>query len=521
MQEPRWSHSTRTTLIVALVLAGQMAVLRLWVWHPDRDISFDAPYHVTMSDLFTQFAWRRSFPPMAMSVWSERFANKEIGFHLLLASVRRWAGMLGYGGQAPPFILESFVLLFLLTGAFLLALSLARVRQPFVFLPLLLFSCPLFTLRVNMVRPHVVSIVLMLLTVAVLSDRADERRQLWRLGILGALFSYCHSNPHFILIPAGCWALAAWPVRGWRALLPCVAAGAGVVFGLCVHPQVPNTFLIWKIQCVDVVLQMLPGRVADIAGPGEFRPPGLNLILQNIALPLLAMAGAGASLRQRWTSPQPSHGLQRFGPLLTMVCLAGFFVSRRMIEYALPFALLTAADAYDRAWGHRPLRFHLPVFAASLALGLALMPVHRGYLEGSGIPVPRQFAEWARASLAPGSRIANVRWDDFPPLFHAAPEYVYSYGLDPMFAYAVEPERFVRIERLSRNREPVPDAATMRDLLQARFAYLSIRYPQLARAFAARGFALAYQGVDGWCFDLDAPLVDHRLRPPAVAPEEP
>ena len=519
---PAPSAEGRILLYVVLVLLLQMALYRVAVWYPDRDVSYDAPYHIAMADLFGQMAWRKTFPAMYMSVWSTHFADKEIGFHLLLCSLRRWAGLFGYRGDAPPFVLETACLLIGLIVSFVAALKVLRVRQGYVLLPLLLFSCPLFTLRANLVRPHCVSIMAMVLTAAFLAERISPRRQFWRLGILGLLLSYMHSNPHFILLPTACYALVTFAERGWRALQPSLAALAGIVTGLTFHPQFPNTFLIWKIQCVDVVWHSIVRPAVGMNSPAELKPPGMVLVLDNLALPLLLALALGTTL-WRWRRGRAVPTDTRFLLLLALIAVPGFYLSRRVIEYALPFTLLAAAVVYRDTLGPRPLRVHLGCCAATLALGLALTPMHMAYYRAAGAPIPRQFAAWARERLAPGSRIGNLCWDDFPHLFFAAPEYVYSYGLDPMFAYTANPGAYGRIGRILTGREPMPMALDLMETLQARLVFVGAPQAKAARAMMQSYYAVVYQGVDGWCFDLAAPPVDYGLpRPPLLsAPETP
>jgi len=510
------STEGRITLYVMLVLAAQMLVYRAKVWYPDRDISMDSPYHITMADLFGQIAWRRTFPATYQSVWATHFADKELGFHLLLCSLRRWAGLFGYRGAAPPFVLETGCLLLGLVIAFLAAMHVLRMRQAFVFLPVLIFAFPLFTLRMDMVRPHCVSVILMMLTAALLAEGTGGARLLWRMGVLGFLFSYFHSNPHFVLLPTGCYALMAFPERRWRACLPTLAAAAGVVAGLTLHPQCPNTFLIWKIQCVDVPWQTLTHAVPEILPPMELLRPERAVLVSNLALPILALAALGGAV---WRSRQgrPVTWATRLFLWLAMVSLMGFLLSKRMIEYAAPFAVMAAAMVYRDAFGSRPLRFHLACLGAALALGLALTPLHLDYQDAPGVPIPRQFAAWVRERLPPGARIALFRWDDFPQVFFAAPEYSYSYGLDPMFAYAADPAGYGRIERIFGLLEPMPPGTELGRLFQARLLYVSVRHHGLARYLAQSGVALAYQGVDGWCFDLEAPPMDHHIPGPLPA----
>ncbi len=499
-------------LMVAVVLT-QMALFRLHVWQPDRDVSYDAPYHIAMADLFGELAWRKTFPATSQSIWSTHFADKEIGFHLLLCSLRRWAGLFGYRGNAPPFILETACLLVGLIVAFLAALRSLRLRQAFVFLPLLIFACPLFTLRVNLVRPHCVSIILMILTAALLAEPVDLRRQLWRLGLFGLLFSYMHSNPHFILLPTLGYAIAAFPSRGWRAFYPSLAAAAGVLAGLTLHPQFPNTFLIWKIQCIDVVWHSIVHPDIGLNTPLELKPPNLTLILDNLAMPLLLALALGVTA-WRWRQGHRVPLDTRFLLVLALLTVPGFYLSKRLIEYALPFTLMALATVYRDHLGSKPLRLHLSLAGLALLLGLSLMPVLVNYYVLAGHPIPRQFADWARRRFPPGTHIANFCWDDFPHIFFAAPEYVYSNGLDPMFAYAADPERATRIAHILTGREPMPLAPDLMELLQARFVFIGLTQPQVARSLALNYCALAYQGVDGWCFDLAAPPVDHGLPPP-------
>lgn len=510
------SLETRILLYVVLALLVQFALYRIHVWYPDRDVSYDGPYHIAMADLFGELAWRKTFPATTMSVWSTHFADKEIGFHLLLCSLRRWAGLFGYRGDAPPFVLETACLLVGLIVSFVAALKVLRVRQAFVFLPLLLFSCPLFTLRANLVRPHCVSIMLMVLTAALLTEPVSPRRQFWRLGLLGLVFSYMHSNPHFILLPTGCYAVVTFATRRWRALLPSLAAALGVVSGLVLHPQFPNTFLIWKIQCVDVVWHTIIHPASGLNGPAELKPPNLTLILDNLALPLLlALSLAGAFWC--WRRGRAAALEMRYLLLLAVVTVPVFYLSKRMIEYALPFTLLAAAVVYRDTLGAKPLRLHVGACVAALSLGLALTPVHLNYYILGGTPIPRQFAAWARERLPPGSRIANLCWDDFPHLFFAAPEFAYSYGLDPMFAFSAHPEAYRRIGRILTAREPMPMALDLMEILQARLVFVGIPQARVARVMAQSYYAIAYQGVDGWCFDLAAPPVNHGLpRPPPL-----
>ena len=505
-------------MYVLLLSAGTMAYIHLRAWHPDSDISFDSPYHVTMADQFGQMALRRQFPWTQKSLWRTRFYDKELAFHAVLMSIRRWAGLFGYDGDSPPFVLETSVLLALFVLVFLVVLRREGVRHPFLFIPAVLFFSPFFLLRMNMVRPHVLSVALMLLAGTVLSSPITSRRPLMQLAGLGFALAYCHSNPHLILLPAVCYTLVRWRDEGAKACLPPIAATVGVMLGLTLHPQFPNTFVVWKVQCVDVVLQAATGGISDMASPVELTRPGLKHVVQN-GFPVAALLVLAAVVLRRRTWSQTPFAL-RYYMVLAAFSLAGYLVSKRMMEYGMPYTVMAVAIAYEHHLGTRPLRCHMPPLAVGLLAAGLLVPVHVNVFATARAAIPRGFASWARSQLQPGTYVANLRWDDFPRLFFAAPEYVYSYGLDPMFAYAALGESYLQLERYSRGTVPFPPQAELKDILGSRYVFVSDVSHRVARRMATAGYALAYQGIDGWCFDLDAPSIDHRVEE-RLEPTEP
>ncbi|OGV73690.1 MAG: hypothetical protein A3K19_22530 [Lentisphaerae bacterium RIFOXYB12_FULL_65_16] len=502
----------RTTLFALLFALAAMAFVHTLTYQPDADFSCDGPYHVGMADLLPQAALGKTFPWTRLSIWREVFYDKELGFHILLLSVRRWAGMFGYTGS-PPFLLETFFLVTLWLGVFWWCLARLGVSRPALFLPAVLLLSPLFTDRINLVRPHVIAIAL-LLVVAALLCRPPARggRLPWLFG-LGFALAYFHSNPHFILLPTGLYALLRLRDDRWHALTVPAVAVAGVGAGLLIHPQFPNTFLLWKIQCIDVPLHFLHGSASDLSSPAEIFAPSFACLATNglVFLPPLVVI---VMLQRRRAWRDVGLPLQFF-LLLSIVACVGFVLSKRAIEYAWPFSVILAALAYEEWTRQRSARFHVAVFAGVLALCLAFLPLQLRQFGAPRLPMPRPFAAWARANLPQGTYIANLYWEDFPRLFYTAPDYVYSCGLDSMFGYAAEGERYVRIDALCRGTAEFPAPGELKELLGTDLVFLYCNHAHTARRMAERGYSLAYQGLDGWVFNLAAPLVDHRLNPAA------
>lgn len=495
----------RLLLVSAAACFAVLAFIHYWAWCPDADLSFDAPYHVTMADLFGEAAVGKTFPWTQLSVWRTQFYDKELAFHALLLAIRRWGALFGYSGGSPPFVFETAVLVALWTCVFCLVASRAGARRLHLLLPLVLLACPFFTFRLNLVRPHVLSIMLMLTTAGCLVSPMSSRKRLGFLYLLGIAFSYGHSNPHFILIPAGCYTLIHLKQHRLRACIPCAVAVAGVLTGLIVHPQFPNTFVIWKLQCVDVVLQVLRGSLA-LSSPAELRPPTWAHFSQNAAI-FLMLAGACVGWWQRRPKTPQSASLFL---LVGIVSTCGFLLSKRMLEYAVPFTVIALGRFPPEI--HRLTRTGRRAAVAIIgAYMLILLPWHhRSFASGRAAP-PRQFANWAAEHLEPGTYICNFLWSDFPTLFFIAPEYRYAYGLDPMFAYAAMGDDYLLLEKYGKGKLPFPNADELKAIVRTRYVYVSVYGVSIARRMAAAGYAIAYQGTDAWLFDLDAPPIDHGL----------
>lgn len=480
-------------------------------WRPDTDLSMDSPYHIAMADLFTTAAVQKNFPWTKLSVWENSFYDKELGFHVLLMSVRRWAGVLGRDSESPPFFLETAVLLLIYVVVLTWVLFRLGVKCPGMYVPLAVLPCPLFCMRINMVRPHVLSIVFVLIATAWLCEK-ESGTCLRRLAALGFVFAYCHSNPHFLLFPAGCYGIATVRSRGLRAFLPCVVSAGGVLAGLTFHPQFPNTFVNWKIQCVDVMWQTMSGRIPDLSSPAELHAPSVGLFVENLALPVMVVVVVATAVYVH-RSRCLKHAEKL---LLTMIAVsfAGYLFSSRAIEFALPLAVIGVALVCDELIAGRSTSVRAGLLVCFSALCLCLVPLNVRMFSYGHWPIPRGFAAWSRENLEPGTYIANFRCQDFPRLFYAAPEYVYSSGLDPMFAYAARPEEHLLIEKYRRGTLDLPSPERLGELFEGRFMFVSMPFHNSARRMAAAGYTLIYQGADGWCFDLHAPVFDHAIVDP-------
>jgi hypothetical protein len=469
---------------------------------PHCEIENDGYYHAMMADLYPEVCTARTFPHLTMSIWRDHFYDKELAFHALLSGVRRYSQVLGLS-LGPPFHVPALTFALLMVGAFVLVAFSWKIPKPALFSILLVAISPFFTYRLLMLRPHNLAIALMLLYCWQVFE-VKEPRRLWIPFAFGILFAYAYSNPHFVLLPAVIYGAIQFRKNRSLAIQVPLATLLGLVAGFILHPQFPNTFLLWKIQSIDVVIQAFSPGAAVYVGE-ELARPDWQWLFQNAGLLLLLPLNGWALYVLRRKNPRPE----------TLLCFAmqavttlGVFMIKRSAEYACPFGALTlgllvrdmANAGLFRRWKF-PRPSLVPVAAAGALLLIAGFFQIR-FLKGICYPEFKRFGEWAGKALPDGTVIANLIWGDFPMLFYSAPQFRYTMGLDPMFGYRWNPEKVERLEKF-RTGQLLLTPRELMELTDARFAFVPSRAAPLAQLLVKNGFAVAYRGPDGWLFDLE------------------
>ncbi len=498
-----------TALAVALPLLW-LIFLRVGLM-PVGESCFDPYYHVYMADAGPKTIFAKSFPATTMSLWEHSFSDKEALYHLALSAIRKTQaalGMeLGWPFHFPALLFDAFAL-----ASFVAALRLFGVGWRallFASTAFVLLS-PAFTMRLLLLRPHVVSIALLCLAFPLFAQA--KGRLGWTLCFaFGALYSWTYSNPHFALLPAFCMGLARLRGEGWRnAFAPALLCGAGALFAQIAHPQFPNTVYNWWVQCVDVIANELRQGRAPIAAPEELLAPKTLWFLANAGLYLLFAFDLALVLTLRLKRgldaiPVVAQGLFA----ASAIAIAGTFFSARAIEYALPFTLMSCATlglCLKASPEAVPKSFRLSRAGLLATLGaLAILAAFEAtMLAGGGrITPPAGLAKWAAktGALPPGTKIANIAWSDFPTLNYALPGRRYLCGLDPMFAYRRFPERFLKIEKF-RVLDLWLSPAELAEASDSAFAFVRKRDSLLAKSMLLGGYEAAYKGPDGWLFKL-------------------
>lgn len=520
---PTRSWVSGSLLCAILIPFLALCVLRFSGTYPSAEIENDCYYHVMMADLFPDVCIAKQFPYTSMSIWSEHFYDKELGFHAFLSAVRRYNQILGLSLD-PPFHVSALTLSLLVVSTFALAVFAFRIPNGFAYAMLFVIISPFFVFRLSMVRPHNLAIILMLLYCLHLRGIL-ALKDLWKPFCFGFLFSYCYSNPHFVLVPAVIYSAILWRNDRRVALGLTLATAGGVAAGLLIHPQFPNTFVLWKIQSVLVIQQML-FKSLSVYGGNELAAPSPFDLLENSGVflfSLISLAGFVVLMRQRKKKGALAPETVLLFVLQLLFVLL-FIVSKRAIEYAVPFSLLSTglicrdlqqSGFFNRFSSDRLAKITRLCNLLLVALLCLVLPYQIKYLRSYYYPEYRSFSEWAGKYLPDGTHISNLFWGDFPMLFYGAPQFRYSMGLDPMFGYYKNPKQVETLEKF-RTREIKLTPAELEQVVGARFAFVPYRADFLAKAMAQDGFAMVYGGKDGWLFDLDP----HPVRPEPEKPKK-
>lgn len=499
-------HRVLPVLIPVLLLISLRCLI------PDgRENSTDVYWHIHAADRSFSEMTAKEYP-ITLSIWRDQFADKELLFHVLL---KGYTGIkhLFHSPINPPFTGASLLLLTLFFAAFVYAEAKAGIPNKMIWLctvGVALFS-PLFTYRLLMIRPHVLSMTLMMLSCGVLFQGPGKWRTVFLIFGMGWLFAWTYSTPHLLVVTAIGFGIAYFPKEKFRALLPILSSAAGIFCGLLIHPQSPNTFTLWKIQGFDALLAPttgLGGGLIPIAK--ELYPPRPLWIFTSIPIFLLLYF-----CLVMWNRLREQKGWKEIPPECTACAVlalfwmtAAYMISLRPIEYAIPMLFLTLGTILPQVIRNQSFRYSKDpkvlyiAFAAFIILNVAYT-THYSFnsLKKKSDPMPTQLVSTLRTLAKPGERVINLDWSDFPPMVFLAPEYEFTWGLDPMFSFVPYPEKSKMLGSLTLPR--VHDPGKVRNVFQAEYAVLLRRQWHMAMNLQHNsGWKVVYEGPDGWIFKL-------------------
>ena len=373
--------------------------------------------------IFDRFPWTQT------SIWKDHFADKEFLFHLYLIPFISVFPNLMIAGKVAIVVLGGilFSLIYRLLNQF-------QVQHPFIW-TLVAFGVNFgFLQRICMVRPHVLSLVLVLLFVESLWRRCP-----WKILLISLIYPLAYTAAHFLILIAIIYVVVLWIHQKQLKISFLGLTLAGIMVGFVIHPQFPNNLKTWYVQ--NVLLPVFNfGKRQEFWFVTEVKSlpiwtfigaNGITLLLFGIAMTVLIL-----------NHRKLSH-LFLFIFSLASVFLGMTIFSIRFVEYWVPFTVLACALSLNVL---EPIRssvlrtafkvgqFGLISFSLVMyALAILLIPLRFPLeLEGPG--------HWLKVNAPEKAVIFTSNWSDFPMLFYFNTQNYYLFGLDPVYCYAYDPD---------------------------------------------------------------------------------
>jgi hypothetical protein len=420
------SHSLIRTFSVFVFFSVLLFILQLCV---DGFVGVDAYYHVRLCDLIIRYGFFNRFPWTQISIWRDQFADKEFLFHLYLV----------------PFILifsnpiiGAKVAISILGGVFfsLFYRILSWFNIDFAFLwALILFSGNIgFLKRICMIRPHVLSLILILLLMQSLFQQ-----QSWKILIISVIYPLSYTAAHFPVFIIAIYIVVSFIYGREHMLKLLLLSLAGTFLGLLIHPHFPNNLYFWYVQ--NILLHVFNwGKGQEFWFVSELKSLPVWVFVEACGLIVFLLVITTILLvsNRNLTSRE-----FLFIFTLSLCFLPITMFSIRFIEYWIPFTILACALAVQVM---KPVKSTLFKFAVKVGLlgivgssllmyviAILLAPV---FFESQySLKGP---ADWLRNNTPPKSIVFTTDWSNFPQLFYFNPQNYYLFGLDPVYCYAYD-----------------------------------------------------------------------------------
>jgi hypothetical protein len=403
----------------------------------------DSFYHIGHAAAYLENGlFDTGLPWATQSVIADEGADLWWGFHVVLLPFAA-------GDPAWGIRVAGLVLTLLLAGAVGWVVRRHGVGSPDVWIFVFLVAVPNILFRYLMVRPHVLSLALSLLLVSFLI-----KGRWWQAGLAAALTVWLHLSlawmPMGLLAAYGLSRLLVRHTESvpMRQAVPAVVGG--VLLGALLRPMPLASLRLAWIQIAE--LFALKGADTPLLFAGELIPlPAGELLVTSwlyLALWLLALGVLGLLVVRGRLRDLPGDAAAM---MLVMAMVSAVFLAltlgsarRAQVEW-VAFGVVMLPLLWTFAL---PVERRRPLLAAALLLAVVHLPwaIHRHRLNVRFASFPAttlaEAAEWLEANTEVGSVVFHARWDNFGPLLAHNRANRYLSGMDPVFQFAHDPQRY-------------------------------------------------------------------------------
>lgn len=357
------------------------------------------------------------------------------GFHVLLIPFA-WAGDPLLGMR----LAGVFVTAACLFSVYLACLRL-DIKPAFLWPFVLLFSSAFLLHRSTMLRPHVLTLGLTVLLLALLA--AGHIRGVFLAALATAwLHLSLFFVPVIILAVFVGAKLLTEKSFAWRET---VVLTGGLLAGWLLRPNPLGAAKIAYVQVFQWTLEKLAGAPLEVGS--ELRPLTIAIHSNYLAFIILWSLGLLFLLWKLFFGRSQLRATQRTILCAASVLSLGFFLlallfARRAFDFCSGFGTIMLALVFTHFLS-RPKWVRIGLFGLFVFLALYGITLRNRVLAlGWEADRVAGMAKWIEANSKPGDRVFNVRWEYFPELFFWNTKNYYASGMDPIFQYAFDPELY-------------------------------------------------------------------------------
>ncbi len=416
-------------------------VFLLGMVNPNYILGSDPYFHIKRAELLREGASAWDFPYLPFVSRSAHFWKSPF-FHFLLIPFAFGDLLLGAKLALATLNAAIFVLFYYI-------LKKNNIRQSLFWCLFLFFVSPLFLFRLQLLRPYLISIFLILLGVHFLVFKRSRLGLFWVAFFLVIFYRFPFALPVIILGYLIACLIARLKIDWWVL----GSTILGTITGFLIMPgfseRLSQTYLTFKI------LYLIYFRDLNLKFGGELYPLGLNVFwsfilifaIFAILLPLLWFERKNLKVddqKERVFTLLLSTGL--FGILV--------FKSQRFAEYFVPLSVLTISYLWGYLLRDLPKKIQLSkFFQEKLFRVVIVILVVTIVLSSSFLTIfaLRQDQEkqmlisagyWLEDNTLEGEIIFHNNWGDFTELFFTNSKGRYILGADPISLYNSDPELY-------------------------------------------------------------------------------
>lgn len=434
--------------VIAIFLIFSIVFLGLQ-WLREGLYGVDGFYHIKRAYLLRTERYLGDMSWMQFTVIKDR--SLDIAFLFWVLLIPFTLGNLIWGAKlAVAFFGGIFFALF-----FVLLLRF-KIKHCFWWLLLLLFASPSFIFMLNLARPHILAVSLVLLTLLFVI-----KHRYLPLFLLGLFYTLAYEVFFVYLVIVFSFVIGEIIFLKKFNLKLALASIGGILSGLLLHPY-PYDYLWFVFNTLfRIPYYRFSGRLV-LLGSGLHGAPA-HTFLASIPFFLMFSFILIIFLPQRkkfLILPRGKKIILFSLSLLFVFFLASTFVSSMLIYYLIPLGILLFALVFQDFFSYQDFKPLIKLLKKDIIFKVALVFLILIWIFDFGLMVIKAVksstyffhyqagAEWLSQNTPARSIVFQSNWDSFPALFFYNHHNYYLVGLDPSVMYQYDPNLFWRWHNL-------------------------------------------------------------------------